>query len=235
VQNNYQRLFAIALLLLILAAAALAYLPMVFDNNYQGEDYMFLSQVTRYGFLASIVLSWKDHFIPLFRIIWGGLYLLSDNAAVFRMLILGFHFVNAALIYRIVRNATKSAALAAVSSVTFVFSQQAASSVVWCINGHWGMSLCFVLLMSICFERFLKDNTPPDTQAGELSQHAGSPAVPFAGQQPWRMKFYYLGLVCFVVALGFFTVSLAGGTVIWLFMYARLIRKERFRRNIRSQ
>lgn len=250
-QSN-SRLLTLIVLFLILASVAFAYSPLVFDRNYQGEDYIFLSQSVKHGFFKSLLISWKDHFIPLYRMVWGGLYFVSEKANPMRVLVLVFHLINVALIFRIVRTHTTTLVLPAIASVTFGFSQWVASSVFWCINGHWGMSLCSLLVMSLCFERFVKVNTDPDAQPGERGstvdskgegsndQEAVSPSaaiaeVPSLRLQTWRMGPYYLGLLCFAIALGFFTVALAGAVVIWLFMCWRIIRARGFKRDFRFQ
>ncbi len=250
-QPNSRHL-SLIVLFLILVGIALAYSPLAFDRNYQGEDYIFLSQVVKHGFFRSVLISWKDHFIPLYRAVWGGLYLVSEKANPMRVLILFFHLLNAALIFHIVRSHTKTIVLPAIASVTFAFSQWVASSVFWCINGHWGMSLCSLLVMSLCFDRFVTVNTDPDIQPGEGAvtadskesggngKEAASPSVATAGVhsarlQAWRMSPYYLGLACFAVGLGFFTVALAGGVVIWLFLCWRIIRARGFKRDLRFQ
>ncbi|NQU08702.1 MAG: hypothetical protein HQ583_09080, partial [Candidatus Abyssubacteria bacterium] len=236
-RNNYLY-FTLLVLFLVAASIAFSYSPMIFDPNYQGEDFIFLSQASQIGYVKSFLLSYKDHFIPLYRILWGALHLLFKNAISIRAVILGFHIINAALIFHIVRRHTKSVALATIASVTFGFSQKVASGVVWCINGVWGISLCFILLMSICLERFLRNNeyagSPADENCGNPSNaisDSSSVASP-SGTHPGNFRYYYAALVSFAVALGFFTISISGGTVIWLFMYARVLRAKKFRQNL---
>jgi hypothetical protein len=66
------------------------------------------------------------------------------------------------------------------------------------------MSLCLALLMSICFDAFLK------------SQHES---------KRMDLTYYYAGLGCFVVGLGLFTNALVGGAVIWLFMLVQMVKQ----------
>jgi hypothetical protein len=49
------------------------------------------------------------------------------------------------------------------------------------------------------------------------------------------MKYYYAALACFAVGLGFFTIALVGGGIVWAFAYARLLREGDFRRSLRLQ
>ena len=179
--EEHRRLVAPFVLLLILAGVAFAYSPMISDYSYQGEDHMFLSQVMRLGYLKSLLLSWKDHFLPIYRFFWGGLHLVFGNAVPIRIAILGFHLLNVALIFHIVRGHTQSVALPAIASITFGFSLQVGSSVIWCINGHWGMSLSFVLLMSICLERLLRTHADAGLQPRDLREDRAAPRPPIGG------------------------------------------------------
>jgi len=254
--QKLRRVFTLSVLFIILAIIVLAYLPGTLDENYQGEDYLFVSQVARLGFAKAVITSWKDHFIPLYRFVMGGLHLLFDSPIPIRVAILGFHLANVALIFFIVRSHTRSTILAATAGVTFGLSMQGISGVLFPINGHWGMSLCFVLLMSVCFEKLLSPSKAlsiePDEGLEKSADKNGAspgtePETPEAlpstraltdltlRPDPTPLKYYYLGLACFVVALGFFTNALSGGAVVWAFAYARLLRRREFRRSLRRQ
>ena len=257
-RQESRRLFGPALLFIILASIIFVYSEGTFDANYQGEDYLFVSQVSRVGFPGSILLSWKDHFIPLYRLTMGGLHLLFANAVPIRVATLLFHLANTALIFHIVRGRARSVTLAAVAATTFGLSHQAASELLFSINGHWVMSLCFVLLMSVCLERLLESRSvpslpnPPETSGGDAPSHAAAKGTDDGGGRAsvpstkdltditlrpteWKMKFYYAALACFAVGLGFFTIALVGGGIVWAFAYARLLREGDFRRSLRLQ
>jgi hypothetical protein len=105
--------------------------------------------------------------------------------------------------------------------------------------------------MSIYFGRFLQSKRSRGLKANDKAEESAkddpleiqtmSAASPTTRDltditmQPaeWCLKYYYLGLLCFALGLGFFTMSLACGTVIWGFMYARLLRERDFRKNLR--
>ena len=91
------------------------YYPASTDRNYQGEDYVLISQVLRVGPAKALFLSWENHFIPLYRLTMGGLHLLFGNAIPIRVLILAFHLANTALVFYIVRRGARSPILAAVT------------------------------------------------------------------------------------------------------------------------
>lgn len=256
--QDYKRYFNLLIMPVILASVVFVYSPAIFDRYYQGEDYLFVSQVSRLGFTNSILLSWKDHFLPLYRLTMGGLHLLFKNAIPIRLAILAFHLANTALIFHIVRRCTRSAILSTIAAATLGLSRQAPSELLFSINGHWVMSLCFVLIMSIYFDKFLKSRFPPAFQSrpeiGGANGTGGAPAeARQIGKEPaalpstkcltditlqptiWKMKYYYAGLACFAVGLGFFTIALAGGAVVWGFAYARLLHERDFRRSLRFQ
>jgi hypothetical protein len=169
------------------------------------------------------------------------------------MLILGFHLMNIALVFHITHRYTRSGALSGAAAITFGFSPLTASTIIWCINGVWGTSLLFVFLMSIDFEKFVRANKTSGFQAESClpqtfrcssvrpsederttESDGNSTALPerhgFQG-----LKHYGYGLAWFTIALGFFTVALIGGAVIWLFMYVRLFWTKEMVRSWRHQ
>ena len=79
-RRNLDTYLVVAVVSTILVSIVLVYLPAIPDPNYQGEDYLIASQVSRVGLAKSLLLSWKDHFIPLYRLTMGGLHLLFHNA-----------------------------------------------------------------------------------------------------------------------------------------------------------
>jgi len=95
--------------------------------------------------------------------------------------------------------------------------------------------------MGICFEKCLRvrigitsqpdftavNSAPPAEQSESAESGSNRSAKERAG-----MKYYYAGLIAFVIALGFFTISIAGGTVLWFFLYVRLFRSKVFEKNV---
>jgi hypothetical protein len=246
-------LFGPALLLAILGCVTFVYSEGTFDANYQGDDYSFISQGARLGLAKSITIPYKNLFIPFYRLVMGALHVLFENAIPIRIAILLFHLANTALIYHIVRGHTRSITLAIVASATFGLSRQSASTLLFPINGHCVMSLTFVLAMSIYFDRFLQSQSSPGLKTrdeSEKTEEDASPEIPNAsGAQPttrdltditmqpdvWRLQYYYVGLLFFALGLGFSTIALAGGIVIWGFTYVRLLRERSFRQSLDLQ
>jgi hypothetical protein len=252
-RQNFERYVDPLAISVILTSIVFIYSTGTLDQHYQGEDYLFVSQVNRLGFAKSILLSWKDHFLPLYRIVMGGLHVLFENAIPIRIAILLFHLANTILIYSIVRGRTRSIALATVAGATFGLSRQSASELLFPINGHWVMSLTFVLTMSICFDVFLRSKNSPGlknpAESGEAEDDT-PPTIPNASGSPpttrdltditmqpavWQLSYYYAGLLCFAIGLSFFTIALAGGAIVWAFMYSHLLREKDFRQNVRLQ
>jgi hypothetical protein len=266
-RRNFERYFSLAILSAIFACIVFVYYPASMDRNYQGEDYLLISQVLKVGPAKALLLSWKDHFIPLYRITMGGLHILFGNAIPIRVLILAFHLANTALVFYIVRRGARSTILAAVGAATFGLSRQASIEILHPINGTWVMSLFFVLLMSIFLDKFVASRSrgldgpsgaaaSQDDASSEIGDNSAkqalnedededgkipaSPSTRFLTDitlQPstWNMKYYYAALAAFVAGLGMFTIALVGGTLIWAFMYARMMRVGEFRRSMKLQ
>ncbi len=53
--------------------------------------------------------------------------------------------------------------------------------------------------------------------------------MPSNEKQRSPLKYYYVGLACFAISLGFFTLAFFGGLVVWLFMYWRIARERAFK------
>ena len=214
VSQDSQRFLSLCVQCAIVAIVAFAYFPGIFIHSYTADDYIFLAQVKEYGLAESLLIPFADHFIPIYRLLMGGFHLLFESAVPIRCVSLGFHLLNTCLVFRIVRGHTGSGLLAAVASLTLGFSPWDASDILRCVNGHWAMSLFFVLLMAVYFEKF------HDSVEGTTPSSAAAP----------DLKYYFAGLVSFAIGLGIFTNALFGGTVIWLFAYARLLLNKKPRR-----
>lgn len=208
-----ERFWALFVQLLIIGSIVCVYYEPIQDPFYRADDYLFLSQATRHGLAKSLIIPWKDHFLPFYRLFMGGLHVGFGGAVPIHAGILMFHVATAALIFRVVNSHTRCLALSALASATYGLSGEVSSAVVWCINGHWIMSLCFVLLMSVCFDTFLKAQD---------------------GAEPASFAHYYVGIGCFAVALGIFTNALVAGTIVWAFAYGRLMRRYSWR-EVRTQ
>jgi hypothetical protein len=217
--QNRERSLNVIVLFIILAGIVITYLPEIHNGHYRIDDYLFLSQVTRNGLAESFVIPFRNHFLPLYRLLMGGLHLVFENAVPLRSAIVGFHLINTYLVFRIVRAHTESIILSAISSATFGFGFPAVHCIDNCINGVWVMSLSFILLMSIYFEKFFTSYV--NFSNGGIHEHTSTCPAHFP-----PTKYYYLGLLSFTIGLGFFTTAFFGGVVIWLFLLARLSFKE---------
>jgi hypothetical protein len=236
--HNHRPLLRLAVIGLVIALSAFVYLPTVSLDRYESDDYLFLSQVKEFGLLESLIVPWNDHFLPLYRLFMGGLYYLFETSTLIRLGILLFHLANCWLIFHIVHTHTSSIALSAIAALAYGSSLQPSSCILWCINGHWTMSLTFFLLMSICFDAFAKtldEDTPehsPTWNASQGSQVSAAlrPAnhgATVSAAPKTSLKFYYRGLLCFLVSLGFFSIAAFAGIGVWLYLYARLLWKRK--------
>ncbi|MBI5116410.1 hypothetical protein HZA56_08045 [Candidatus Poribacteria bacterium] len=217
--QRQERLLNAIVLFFILAGIVFTYLPEIHNGHYRIDDYLFLSQVTQHGLAKSLLIPWRNHFLPLYRLLMGGLHLVFENAVPLRLAIVGFHLINTYLIFRIVRAQTESVILSAIGSATFCFAFPAVHCIDNCINGHWVTSLTFILLMSIYFEKFFTSCVNSGNEGTDDHTSACRACFP-------PSKYFYLGLLSFTIGLGFFTTAFFGGVVIWLFLLARLSFKE---------
>jgi hypothetical protein len=225
--QRQERLLNAIVLVLILTGVVFTYLPEIHNSYYRADDYLFLSQVTRYGLARSFLIPFRNHFLPLYRLLMGGLHLVFGSAVPIRIINIAFHLINMYLVFRIVRAHTQSIILSAISSATFAFAFPVVHCIDNCINGVWVTSLSFILLMSIHFEKFFTSYVSFSNE--ETGEHASACHVRLP-----PLKYYYLGLLSFTIGLGLFTNAFFGGVILWLFLLARLSFKEGIRKILRD-
>lgn len=231
-QKKYLDSLGPFVLLLIMVGIGFIYAPAIKSPYYRSDDYIFLSKVTEYGLLRSLLVPHNaTHFLPLYRLFMGGLYLLYPTSSLTRAGIVIFHMLNVFLIFHIVTRLTRSLFPPTIAALGYAFSLQASSCILWCINGLWIMSLTFVLLMSVFFDRFMEQyDVPVAPSSGEAGQDSSTDAVALASPSSPSLKYYYAGLVSFMLALGLFTNALAGGVLIWIYLCVRVYKANLYKR-----
>jgi hypothetical protein len=202
--GTIERFLPSCVLGIILLFVALAYISGLKDTNYESDDYVFLAQVTQNGLLKTLLIPFRDHFFPLFRLLMGASHLLWRNAAPFRLIILVFHLATTGLIFHIVRNETKQIIPAMIASATYGLSPQASHCILWCVTASFGMSLFFALLMYIYLEKAAAHQENIETLSGA------------------KKKYLMAGIVLFAIAMGFSVIALIGGFLVWAFWVLRV-------------
>ena len=237
VSQDSQRFLSLCIQCAILAIVAFAFYPGIGIHSYTADDFIFLAQVMEHGLAESALIPFADHFIPLYRLLMGGLHLLFETAIPIRIVSLGFHLLNICLVFYIVHNHTRSSLLSAIASLTFGFSLWDATDILRCVNGHWAMGLFFVLTMAVCFEKFCDSgNSSEDSSGPDAAGYSPPmPGHPDEWNDPPSLKYYFAGLASFAIGLGIFTNVLFGGAAVWLLAYIRLLLRKTTARTLRYQ
>ncbi|MHC4356260.1 MAG: hypothetical protein ACYS0H_26450 [Planctomycetota bacterium] len=219
---------------LVLLTIAVTYAPLLKDRFYYADDYLFLADVARHGLGKALWIPYNIHFLPLYRLVMGGSYFISTSAAPIHAIVLTFHLINSYIIFRIVHARTDSIVLSILASATFGLSFQAYDCIIWCTSGLWVMSLTFILLMYLQFEKLIHDYESSDIflqpPCGPIAQNACEKNQKSKAGISRSLNDYFAGIAFFILSIGFFTIGFVAGIIVWPHMYIRLYRKPVFRR-----
>ncbi len=134
-------------------AAALALVPFAWcarsfaDLWWFGDDWDLLERIDRIGFWRWTLEPFAENFVPLFKLLWGGLVFASGGSYLPMIAILWLtHAANVALLARLLRAAGFGSLALAATVVVFALSSAHVETLAWSVQWSALLALTFFLL-----------------------------------------------------------------------------------------
>jgi hypothetical protein len=168
--------FVLALAPALWCARALA------DLWWFGDDWDLLDQINRLGFWRWTVLPFAENFVPLFKVLWGGLVFASGGS--YPPLIAALwltHALNTALLFRLLRAADFGLTATNLSTAVFALAAVNIETLAWSVQWSAVLAITFFLLAAQRLVRSSTDRAPPGWPlAASLAVLSAASALSFA-------------------------------------------------------